>query len=88
MNGYFFGNSRISLGTFYYIMDYYKRLYNSYEMKTIPEIANDLDISISSLREYISFIYSGKNSEGKYSKNSLMILLCTKVSSCNQIYND
>lgn len=69
------------------IVNYYCELYNNYEMKTIPDMADELEISATSLRNYIEMMYNGKNINGKYSKISLMILLCTKFKSTSQYFD-
>lgn len=69
------------------IIDYYKYLYINYDVKSVSEIANDLEVSCETIRRYIEVLYDGKNMYGKYSKISLMILLCTKFGNKSPYYN-
>ena len=74
----FEGRNKINKEKLYMIIDYYNDLYNTFDMKTIPEMASELEIVESTLRLYLEKMYKEKNCDGKYSKLSLQILLCTK----------
>lgn len=74
----FEGRNKINKEKLYMIIDYYNDLYNTFDMKTIPEMASELEIGESTLRLYLEKMYKEKNCDGKYSKLSLQILLCTK----------
>ncbi len=79
---------KISKGTIIQVKEYYDKLFNNYEFKTISEISEDLDINPKTLRLYLKALYTGKNCDGKYSKISLQILLCTKFVSNSPYYDD
>ena len=79
---------KISKGTIIQVKEYYDKLFNNYEFKTISEISEDLDINPKTLRLYLRALYTGKNCDGKYSKISLQILLCTKFVSNSPYYDD
>lgn len=74
--------------TLYAIMDYYEYLFKTFEVKSVSEIAEALEIHPKTLRVYLEKLYTGKNSYGKYSKISLRILLCTKFSTQSLYYED
>lgn len=78
----------ISKNTIIEVKEYYDKLFNNYEFKTISEISEDLDINPKTLRLYLKALYTGKNCDGKYSKISLQILLCTKFVSNSPYYDD
>lgn len=78
----------ISKKTLYMVIEYYDYLFNNYEFKTVREMANELEIHEKTLRRYISVLYSGKNSDGKYSKISIEILLCTRFNSTSPYYEN
>lgn len=80
--------SIISKRTLYTIIDYYDYLFNNYEFKTISEMAAELEIHEKTLRRYISILYAEKNSDGKYSKISIQILLCTRFYSASPYYEN
>ena len=60
----------ISKETVIQVKEYYDKLFNNYEFKTISEISKDLDIDPKTLRLYLKALYTGKNCDGKYSKIS------------------
>lgn len=70
------------------IIEHYIDLYNKLGMQSIPEIADELEIGESTLRLYLEKMYKEKNCDGKYSKLSLIILLCTKLTASSPYYND
>lgn len=74
--------------TMFAIIDYYNYLFKIYDVKSIMEIAEELEISPQTLRIYLEKLYTGKNVDGKYSKISLQILLCTKFNSSSPYYKD
>lgn len=74
----FEGRNKINKEKLYMIIDYYNDLYDNFDMKTIPKMASELEIGESTLRLYLEKMYKEKNCDGKYSKLSLQILLCTK----------
>lgn len=78
----------ISKNTIIEVKEYYDKLFNNYEFKTISEISKDLDIDPKTLRLYLKALYTGKNCDGKYSRISLQILLCTKFVSSSPYYDD
>lgn len=82
------GRRKITKAKIYMIIDYYNDLYNNFDMKTIPKMAEELEMGESTLRLYLDKMYTGKNSEGKYSKISLRILLCTKFGTHSSYYED
>ena len=82
------GRSKIAKAKLYMIIDYYNELYNNFDMKSIPKMAEELEIGESTLRLYLDKMYTGKNSDGKYSKISLRILLCTKFGTQSSYYED
>lgn len=70
------------------IIEHYIDLYNKLGMQSIPEIAGELEIGEATLRLYLDKMYEEKNCYGKYSKLSLIILLCTKLTSSSPYYKD
>ena len=59
------------------IIYYYKELYENLEMKTIPEIANELGVSASAIHKFLKCNYVSIEN-GEYSPIMVMIMLCTK----------
>lgn len=88
MYTYYANKGKISKGTIIQVKEYYDMLFNNYEFKTISEISEDLDINPKTLRLYLKALYTGKNCDGKYSKISLQILLCTRFVSKSPYYDD
>lgn len=84
----FDGRNKINKEKLYMIIDYYNDLYNNFDMKTVPEMARELEIGESTLRLYLDKMYKEKNCDGKYSKLSLLILLCTKFVPNSPYYKD
>lgn len=84
----FEGRNKINKEKLYMIIDYYNDLYNTFDMKTIPEMASELEIGEATLRLYLDKMYEEKNCYGKYSKLSLIILLCTKLTASSPYYKD
>lgn len=70
------------------IIEHYIDLYNKLGMQSIPEIADKLEIGEATLRLYLDKMYEEKNCYGKYSKLSLIILLCTKLTASSPYYKD
>ena len=88
MYTYYANKGKISKETVIQVIEYYDKLFNNYEFKTISEISEDLDINPKTLRLYLKALYTGKNCDGRYSKISLRILLCTKFVSRSPYYDD
>lgn len=70
------------------LMGHYKYLYENYERKSVAEIAEYLDISEKTVRDFIDNNYSGKNSLGKFSKFDIIILTTTKFGSKSKYLKD
>lgn len=70
------------------IIAYYKELYLSYEVKTIGEIASDLNINRSTLYIFYNEYYSSCNLDGTYSPLTTMIMLCTKFYCSSKFYEE
>lgn len=84
----FEGRNKINKEKLCMVIEYYNDLYINFEMKTIPEMAEELEMGISTLRLYIESMYKEKNSDGKYSKISMMILLCTRFGTNSPHYKE
>lgn len=82
------GGIEVSQRMCYALMDYYKDLYENFEIKTIPEIAIDLCINGVTVRRILETIYNGKNVDGSFSNMDLMILLCTKFGNKSPYLDD
>lgn len=70
------------------LLAYYKYLYENYEMKSVSEIANYLDMHVKTVRSFIRKYFNGQSANGKFSTLDIMILTSTKFSdiSDNSIY--
>lgn len=68
----------ISERTCHEVVNYYNELFCNFEVQTISEIAEFLNIGKSTLRIALSKIYHGPKSDGTFSKIDIQILVCTK----------
>lgn len=68
----------VSINTVKDVLRYYDKLYANYEMKTIPEIANDLNVDQGVIRKSLAAFYQGIRADGKISFKDLKVLLCTR----------
>lgn len=68
------------------IIYYYKELYENYEMKTVPEISEDLGIDISIIYKFLASRYNSYTRKDDYPKLMTMIMLCTKFGNTSYYY--
>ena len=70
------------------IKEHYESLYEALEVESIPQIAAQLEMEPETLRLYLKKLYTEKNNDGKYSRISLLILLCTKLTANSPYYEE
>lgn len=68
---------RMTKSTYYCIYNYYRYLYDNYQMKTVSEIASTLGLGESTIRLFFNLYYEGQNTNGKFKLLDIMILTST-----------
>ena len=80
----YYSQGRISEKLRNNIISYYIEMYENYEMKTVSEIASELNVNSKTIYNFINLFY---NVHG-YEKLTIMLMLCTKLNSTNQYYEE
>lgn len=79
---------RMTRATYYCIYNYYRYLYDSYQMKTVSEIASTLGLGESTIRLFFNLYYEGQNANGKFKLLDIMILTSTIFNKNNKYSED
>lgn len=80
----YYSQGRISEKLRNNIISYYIEMYENYEMKTVSEIASELNVHSKTIYTFIKVFY---NLHG-YEKLTTMIMLCTKFNNTSQFYEE
>lgn len=70
-----------------HLLSYYKELYDNMEFKSVPEMSEELGISERTIYYFIEQYCDIDKQSEKYSKLTIMIMLCTKFHNINKYYN-
>lgn len=68
------------------ILYYYQELYNNYEMKTVPEMAEELGVSASTIYKFLNANCATFNDVKEYPLTLVMIMTCTKFGNKSHYY--
>ena len=66
------------------IVSYYMELYENYEVKTVYEIASELDVHPKTIYTFIKIFYNLRG----YEKLTTILMVCTKLNSTSQYYEE
>ena len=75
---------QVSKENCFIILEYYKQMYSNYEFKSVPKIANDLDVSATMISRFIYMMIT--NDKELYSEIGMLIMLCTKFDIKSRYY--